>query len=79
MSKEEEKEEIVMDIEYDKYCDAFAINKKKGVFALLFGQSIEDPPKMVARIWIDAEAMKMLSDFLQEQIKLYEKEHGKIK
>lgn len=76
--KEIEEVEFVEEIEYEKFFDAFAMNKKRGIFALLFGQAIYEPAKLLARIWIDAPAMKMLAEFLQEQVKKYEEEYGKI-
>lgn len=74
----EKKERWVEEIEYENFCDSFAINSRKGIFCLLCGQAIVSPPKMLMRIWIDASSLKVLSNFLQEQIKEYEKKYGKI-
>jgi len=66
------------DIRYENYCDAFVISYKKGTFVLMCGQGIYVPPKMLIRTWIDASAMKTLSNLIQEQIKKYEEKYGKI-
>lgn len=79
MSKEETEVEPVEDIKYENFCDFFGIHYKKAMFSLDFGQAIEKPPKIFLRIWMDAPTLKGLSDFLVEQIKEYEEEHGKIK
>lgn len=78
MSEEEEKREIAERIEYEKFCDAFTVNYKKGIFALDLGQGITEPVRMVVRIWMDDSAMKTLSDFLKEQIEEYEEKFGEI-
>ena len=76
--KLEQKPEWVEEIEYEKYCDDFVVIYKKSMFALDFGQGIFEPSKMFARIWLDPREIKRLNEFLQEQIKEYEKKHGKI-
>jgi len=73
---EKEETKIVKDIKYENFCDAFSISYKKGMFALEFGQAIEEPLKMIVRIWMDESAIRQLLNFLQEQIKEYEKEYG---
>lgn len=77
--KEEAKPTYVEAIEYEKYCDVVFLNRKKGMFALCFAQGINTPPKIVARIWMDAVALKTFSEGIQEFIQDYEKEFGKIK
>ena len=77
--EKKEAQEYAFDIRYELYADVFFIHFKKNMFALSFGQAVDAPPsKMLARIWTDFSSMKILSDFLQEQIKEYEKKYGKI-
>lgn len=78
-AEKEEEREFVFDIQYEIYADTFYLHSKKNVFALSFGQAVDAPPeKFLARIWMDSLTMKSLVDFLQEQIKEYEKKYGKI-
>lgn len=64
--------------EYERFSDDFVVTFKKGMFAIDFGQGIFKPSKMFVRIWVNPLDMKMLSKFLQERIKEYEKKFGKI-
>lgn len=74
----EEKPNWTEEIEYEKFCDYFVVNYRKGMFAIDFGQAIFEPAKTFARIWIDPKNIKVLSEALQENIKEYEKKYGKI-
>lgn len=77
--KEAEEEEYVEAFEYEKYCDIVFLNRKRGMFVLCFGQTIFTPPKLVGKIWMDARALKNFYEGLQDYLKGYEKEFGKIK
>lgn len=80
-AKEEKKEQekVSEEIEYEKFCDCWAYNFKDGIFILELGQSCFEIPKMFVKIFVDPKAMKGLASGLQDVIKDYEKEHGKIK
>lgn len=77
MAEKEEKEEekLVYELQFEAFCDTFGIFYKKGMFILDLGQAVYEPTRMIARIWIDASALKELSEFLQEQIEAYEKKY----
>jgi hypothetical protein len=86
MAKEESKpaetspppQSITEDIKFEVFCDSFVVSHRKGVFLLMMGQSAYVPPRMLLRMWIDAQAMKILVNLLQEQVKKYEEQNGKI-
>lgn len=73
-----EEEKWIEKIEYERFIDYWVMNYRKGMFALDLGQAISEPITVFLRIWIDPTELKGLVAFLQEQIKSYEKDFGKI-
>ena len=75
-TEEEKKVEVVEDIKYENYCDAFVVSYKKGAFVLMCGQAVYKPSKMLVRIWMDPSAMKALIDLLNKQFEEYQRKFG---
>ena len=76
--EKEEKEEAVLELEYEKFCDMYAIGYSQGAFAITFGQGIWKPSKLFARIWMDKVTIKRFLGHLKERIEDHEKNYGKI-
>ena len=74
----EEEEEAILELEYEKFCDTYAIAFSQGAFAVTLGQGIYEPTKLFVRIWIDTITAKKFLGHLKERIEDYEKTYGKI-
>ena len=75
---EEEEEEGILELEYEKFCDAYAIAFRQGAFAITLGQGIYEPTKLFIRIWMDEVTVKKFFRHLKKRIEDYEKDYGKI-
>jgi hypothetical protein len=77
MPKEEEPSFKLL--EYDRFFDAFYVNFKKGMFVICFGNEIDRPVELKARIWIDSDSFKAFAKGVNLVLQKYEKQFGEIK
>ena len=78
---EGKKPSYIWDIKYENYVDFFWMGQKPGMITLAFGQSMQAPPRILVRLWMDINSARsfydVLGKWLEKYDETYEKPEGK--